>query len=149
MFHHKPEPLRAPPFYVEEFGIKFHNRHSALKEEEEGNVNTTTVNGINNNIVKPLVATAKEFATPRKRAKKFSRETLNLMEKRKNLQPPTSAREKVEAAELSKTIEKKQLQDLRKHRTKTIQDEIKRKGFKIAGNKTQQRKASIYRSSSG
>ena len=133
---------------VEEFRIKFQNRNAAL-EEEEGNVNETTVNGINNNVVKPLVATAKEFATPRKRAKKFSKETLNLMEKRKNLQPPTSAREKVEAAELSKTMEKKQRQDLRKHRTKTIQEEIKGKGFKIERNKTPQRKALIYRSSSG
>ena len=39
MFHHKPEPLRVPPFYAEEFGIKFQNRNATLEEEEEGNVN--------------------------------------------------------------------------------------------------------------
>ena len=72
------------------------------------------------------------------------------MEKRKNLQPPTSAREKVEAAELNKTIKTKKRQDFRKHRTESIQELIKQgKAFKMASEKTQQRKASIYRSSRG
>ena len=106
LFHHTPEHLRVPPFYVEEFTIKLQNRNAAL-EEEDGNINETTVNNLNN-IVKSLVATAKEFATPRKMAKKCSRETLDQMEKRKNLQPPTSAREKVEAAELKKTVKTRQ-----------------------------------------
>lgn len=61
------------------------------------------------------------------------------MEIRKNLQPPTSAREKVEIAELNKTIKKKQLRGLRKHRTETIQEvqEVikKGKGFKMAREK--------------
>ena len=100
LFHHTPEHLRVSPFYVEEFTIKLQNRNAAL-EEEDGKINETTVNNVNN-IVKSLVATAKEFETPRKIAKKCSRETLDLMEKRKNLQPPTSDREKVEAAELKK-----------------------------------------------
>ena len=106
LFHHTPEHLRVSPFYVEEFTIKLQNRNAAL-EEEDGKINETTVNNVNN-IVKSLVATAKEFETPRKIAKKCSRETLDLMEKRKNLQPPTSAREKVEAAELKKTVKTRQ-----------------------------------------
>ena len=122
LFHHKPEPLRVPPFYVEEFRIKLQNRYAALEEEEDGNINETTIKDLNNNIVKPLVATAKEFATPSKRANKFSKEILDLMEKRKNLQPPMSAQGKVETAELNKTIKNKQRQDLRKHRTETIQE---------------------------
>ena len=148
LFHHTPEHLRVPSFYVEEFTIKLQNRNAAL-EEEDGNINETTVNNVNN-IVKSLVATAKEFETPRKIAKKCSRETLDLMEKRKNLQPPTSAREKVEAAELKKTVKMRQRWDFRKHWTESIQEVIKQgKGFKMAGEKTQQRKASIYRSSRG
>ena len=106
LFHHTPEHLRVSPFYVEEFTIKLQNRNAAL-EEEDRNINETTVNNVNN-IVKSLVATAKEFETPCKIAKKCSRETLDLMEKRKNLQPPTSAREKVEAAELKKTVKMRQ-----------------------------------------
>ena len=47
-----------------------------------------------------------------------------------------SAREKVETAELNKTIKKKQLRGLRKHRTETIQEVIKQgKGFKMARKK--------------
>ena len=148
LFHHTPEPLRESPFYVEEFRIKLQNRNAAL-EEEDGNINETTVNNPKN-VVKPLVATAKEFATPRKIAKKCSRETLDLTEKRKNLQTPTSAWEKVEAAELNKTIKTKQRQDFRKHRTELIQEVIKLgKGFKMAREKTQQPKGSIYRSLRG
>ena len=148
LFHHTPEHLRVSPFYVEEFTIKLQNRNATL-EEEDGKINETTVNNVNN-IVKSLVATAKEFETPRKIAKKCSRETLDLMEKRKNLQPPTSAREKVEAAELKKTVKTRQRWDFRKHWTESIQEVIKQgKGFKMAREKTQQRKASIYRSSRG
>ena len=139
LFHHTPEPLRESPFYVEEFTIKLQNRNAAL-EEEDGNINETTVNNPKN-VVKPLVATAKEFATPRKIAKKCSRETLDLTEKRKNLQTPTSAWEKVEAAELNKTIKTKQRQDFRKHRTELIQEVIKQgKGFKMAREKPSSRK---------
>ena len=148
LFHHTPEHLRVSPFYVEEFTIKLQNRNATL-EEEDGKINETTVNNVNN-IVKSLVATAKEFETPRKIAKKCSRETLDLMEKRKNLQPPTSAREKVEAAILKKTVKTRQRWDFRKHWTESIQEVIKQgKGFKMAREKTQQRKASIYRSSRG
>ena len=89
LFHHTAEPLRVLPFFVEEFRIKLQNRNAAL-EEEGGNINETTVNNPKN-VVKPLVPTAKEFATPRKIAKKCSRETLDLTEKRKNLQTSTSA----------------------------------------------------------
>ena len=64
-----------------------------------------------------LVATAKEFTTPSKRANKISKETLDLMEKRENVQLPMSAQEKVEAAELNGTIKRKQRQDIRKHRS--------------------------------
>ena len=135
LFHHKPEPLRVPPFYVKELRIKLQNRYAALEEEEDGNINETTIKDLNN-IIKPLVATAEEFATPSKRVNKFTKETLDLLEKRKNLQPPLSAQEKVEAAELNTTIKKKQRQDLRKHRTETIQEVIKQgKGFKMAKKK--------------
>ena len=41
LFHHTPEHLRVPPFYVEEFTIKLQNRNAAL-EEEDGNINETT-----------------------------------------------------------------------------------------------------------
>ena len=61
------------------------------------------------------------------------------MEIRKNLQPPTSAREKVETAELNKTIKKKQIRGLRTrrtNRTETIQEVIKQgKCFKMARKK--------------
>ena len=42
LFHHTPEHLRVSPFYVEEFTIKLQNRNAAL-EEEDGNINETTV----------------------------------------------------------------------------------------------------------
>ena len=53
LFHYKPKPLRVPPFYVEEFRSKLQNKNAAL-EEEDGNINETTINNLNN-IVKPLV----------------------------------------------------------------------------------------------
>ena len=40
LFHHTPEHLRVPSFYVEEFTIKLQNRNAAL-EEEDGNINET------------------------------------------------------------------------------------------------------------
>ena len=61
-----------------------------------------------------------------------------------NIIPSTSAREKVKAAELNKTIKKRQSKDLGKHRTETIQQVIGQgKGFKMARKNTKHRKASI------
>ena len=60
----------------------------------------------------------------------------NLMEKRRSLKPSMSSGEKVEAAELNKLISKKQRQDIRNHRTNTIQEVIQQgKGFKMAKKK--------------
>ena len=54
----------------------------------------------------------------------------------KSLLTISSDLEKVETAELNKTITKKQLRGLRKHRTETIQEVIKQgKGFKMARKK--------------
>ena len=54
----------------------------------------------------------------------------------KSLLTISSDLEKVETAELNKTITKKQLRGLRRHRTETIQEVIKQgKGFKMARKK--------------
>ncbi|XP_068215906.1 uncharacterized protein [Palaemon carinicauda] len=64
---------------------------------------------------------------------KFSEDTKNLMKKRRNLKPPSTEREKIEAAELNKTLQKKQREDLRNRTTKIIEDVIKQgRGFKTA-----------------
>lgn len=67
----------------------------------------THIKDLDNNIVKPLVTTAKELATPYKRAKRFSKKPRDLIEKQNNLLPPTSAPEKIEAIELNKNIKTK------------------------------------------
>ena len=58
------------------------------------------------------------------------------MKRRRNLKPPTTAREKIEAAELNKTIQKKQREDLRNRTTEVIEDVIKQgRGYKTAKRK--------------
>ena len=52
-----------------------------------------------------------------------------LMEKQSNLELPTTAREKIQTAELNKLIRKKQRQDLRNHRTTTIKEVIEQERF--------------------
>ena len=88
---------------------------------------------MNNNITEPLIGAGKKWKSSTKRNSKFSEETKNFMEKRRNLKTPTTAKEKIEATELNKLIRKKQRNDLRKHKATTIQRVIEQgKSSKMA-----------------
>jgi len=64
---------------------------------------------------------------------KFSKTTLNLMQKRQHFKV-NSAKDKVEAAELNEFIKKQQKQDIRLHKMKTIEKIVKKgKEFKRTG----------------
>ena len=98
--------------------MELENRYKALEEDPN---NSNDVTDLNDNIITPLTETAKKYQTKAVSEKeKFSEETRDLMKKRKNLKTPTTAREKIEAAELNKTIRKKQRNDHRKKITDTI-----------------------------
>ncbi|XP_042857719.1 uncharacterized protein LOC122244004 [Penaeus japonicus] len=131
--------LRIPEQFKNEFKLDLQNRFAVLEELQGGNNNGVNVNDLNNNIIEPMIAAGKTWKSSSKRVEKFSEETKNLMDKRRNLNAPTNAREKIELAELNKLIRKKQREDLRKHRTTTTQEIIKQgKGFKMAKQKLNQ-----------
>ena len=133
LFHSKPEPLRVCKQIVNEFKIDLQNRYAALEEQQDDSNNSISLNDMNNNITEPLIGAGKKWKSSTKRNSKFSEETKNFMEKRRNLKTPTTAKEKIEAMELNKLIHKKQRNDLRKHRATTIQRVIEQgKSFKMA-----------------
>ena len=118
---------------VNEFKIDLQNRYAALEEQQDDSHNNISSNDMNNNITEPLIGAGKKWKSSTKRNSKFSEETKNFMEKRRNLKTPTTAKEKIEATELNKLIRKKQRNDLRKHKATTIQRVIEQgKSFKMA-----------------
>ena len=133
LFHSKPEPLRVCKQIVNEFKIDLQNRYAALEEQHDDSNNSISLNDMINNITEPLIGAGKKWKSSTKRNSKFSEETKNFMEKRRNLKTPTTAKEKIEATELNKLIRKKQRNDLRKHKATTIQRVIEQgKSFKMA-----------------
>ena len=133
LFNSKPEPLRVCKQIVNEFKIDLQNRYAALEEQQDNSNNSISLNDMINNITEPLIGAGKKWKSSTKRNSKFSEETKNFMEKRRNLKTPTTAKEKIEATELSKLIRKKQRNDLRKHKATTIQRVIEQgKSFKMA-----------------
>ena len=133
LFHSKPEPLRVCKQIVNEFKIDLQNRYAALEEQQDDSNNSISLSDIINNITEPLIGAGKKWKSSTKRNSKFSEETKNFMEKRRNLKTPTTAKEKIEATKLNKLIRKKQRNDLRKHKATTIQRVIEQgKSFKMA-----------------
>ena len=112
LFHSKPEPLRVCKQIVNEFKIDLQNRYAALEEQQDDSNNSISLNDMNNNITEPLIGAGNKWKSSTKRNSKFSEETKNFMEKRRNLKTPTTAKEKIEATELNKLIRKKQRNDL-------------------------------------
>ena len=136
LFHSNPAPLRVPQQHVNKFKLELKNRYAILEEQPDFNYKNIGVNDLNDNIIKPLVDAAKNCRSSSEKANKFSEETRKLMEKQSNQKLPTTAREKIETAELNKLIRKKQHQDLRNHRTTTIKEVIEQgKGLKMAKRK--------------
>ena len=133
LFHSKPEPLRVCKQIVNEFKIDLQNRYAALEQQQDDSNNSISLNDMINNITEPLIGAGKKWKSSTKRNNKFSEETKNFMEKRRNLKTPTTAKEKIEATELNKLIRKKQRNDLRKHKATTIQRVVEQgKSFKMA-----------------
>ena len=118
---------------MNEFKIDLQNRYAALEEQQDDSNNSIPLNDMNNNITEPLIGAGKKWKSSTKRNSKFSVETKNFMENRRNLKTPTAAKEKIEATELNKLFRKKQRNDLRKHKATTIQRVIEQsKSFKMA-----------------
>ncbi|XP_066952506.1 craniofacial development protein 2-like [Macrobrachium rosenbergii] len=118
-----------------------------LENLEDQTSHENDLDNLNNNIIIPLKEAAKKFQDRRPSDNsKFSEETKNPMKKRRNLKPPSTVREKIEAAELNKTIQKKQRGDLRNRTTKTIEDVTQQdRGFKAAKRKLDQGKLQFTR----
>ena len=87
---------------VNEFKIDLQNRYAALEEQQDDSNNSISLNDMNNNITEPLIGAGKKWKSSTKRNSKFSEETKNFMEKRRNLKTPTTAKEKIEATERNK-----------------------------------------------
>jgi len=139
LFHSKPQPLRVSKQFINEFKLDLRNRFAPLEDPQEVNNITDNINDLNNNIIEPLISAAINWKDTSTKVEKFSEETKDLMNKRRNLKAPTTAREKIELAELNKLIRKKQRQDVRKHRTTVVHEVIQQgKGFKMAKRKLNQ-----------
>ena len=106
-FHSKPEPLRVCKQIVNEFKIDLQNRYAAQEEQQDDSNNSISLNDMHNNITEPLIGAGKKWKSSTKRNSKFSEETKNFMEKRRNLKTPTTAKEKIETMELNKLIRNK------------------------------------------
>ena len=75
-----------------------------------------------------LIRTAKKFQFKRpSTSTKFSGVTLQLMKKRRELKTPSTTKEKIEYAELSKTIRKKQKLDINISMCITNPNNVKKK----------------------
>ena len=142
LFFSRPEQFKIPEAAIPTFQIELKNRFNILESLEDQSNDENSLDTMNKNIIVPLKEVAKKFQSRNpSQNSKFSEDTKNLMKKRRALKPPSSAREKIEAAELNKTIQKRQREDLRKHTTKVIEDVIKQgKGFKTAKRKLGQGK---------
>ena len=144
LFYSRPEHIKVQEAHTPTFQIELKNRYEILESlEDQNNDNDENyLTNLNNNIVIPLKEIAKKFQDRNiYQYNKFSEETKDLMKKRRNLKPPSSMREKIEAAELNKTIQKKQREDHRNRTTKIIEDVIKQgRGFKTAKEKLSQGK---------
>ena len=142
LFFSRPEHIEIPEALIPTFQIELKNRYEILENSEDQNNNENDLENLNNNIIAPLKEVAKKFQDRKPpHNSKFSEETKNLMRKRRNLKSPSTMREKIEAAELNKTIQKKQREDLRNRTTEIIEDVIKQgRGFKTAKRKLGQGK---------
>ncbi|XP_066963543.1 craniofacial development protein 2-like [Macrobrachium rosenbergii] len=136
IFFSRPEHIKIPEALKSIFQIELPDRYEILENLEDQNINENDLENLNNNIIIPLKVVAKKFQDRKpSETSKFSEETKNLTKKRRNFKPPSTVREKIEAAELNKTLQKKQRQDLR-NRTAEIIEAIKRGSeFKTAKRK--------------
>ncbi|XP_066966027.1 craniofacial development protein 2-like [Macrobrachium rosenbergii] len=112
---------------LNQVNIELKNRYEILENLEDQNSYENDLENLNNNIIITLKEVAKRFQDRKPSDNsKFSEETKNLMKKRRNLKPPSTVKEKIEAAEPNKTIQKKQREDLRNRTTEIIEDVIKK-----------------------
>ena len=137
LFFSRPENFKIPEAHIPAFQIELKNRYEILESLEDQSNNEDILENLNNNIINPLKEVAKKFKDRHSpHNSKFSEETKKLMKKRRNLKPPTTTREKVETAELNKTIQKKQREDLRYRTTAIIEEVIRQgRGYKAAKRK--------------
>ncbi|XP_066988287.1 uncharacterized protein [Macrobrachium rosenbergii] len=142
LFFSRPEHIKIPEALKSTFHIELKNRYEILGNVEDHNSSENDLENLTNNIIIPLKEVAKKFQNRKPSDNsKFSEETKNLMKKRRNLKPPSTVREKIEAAELNKTIQEKQREDLRNRTTEIIEDVIKQgRGFTTAKRKLGQGK---------
>ena len=105
---------------VSEYKLEVKNRFQALGNEE------CDIDGMCNNLTSIIKEAAAAVGIPSNNEKKskFSKDTLDLMKKRKNLQIKTK-RDEIERAELNKLINKKMREDRRKNNLQKIEETIK------------------------
>ena len=127
MFHTKPQPLNIPKEHVQSFKLELKNRFRILTEQD-----STNINELSSKMTTSIIEVASTFKPMGKQPiSKISDETKNLMEKRRNLKPPTTTREKIEEAELNKLIKKKRREDRRRYTTAVIESTLEKgRGFK-------------------
>ena len=117
--------------------IELKNRYETLESLEDQSNNENIIENLNDSIINPVKEVEKKFKDRNSpNSNKFSEETKKLMKNWRNLKPSTTTREKVEAAELSKTKQKKQRENLRNRTTAIIEDVIKQgRGYKSSRKK--------------
>ena len=105
---------------TEEYKLEVQNRYSLLADTEE------TVEDMNDNFTKILKEASLSIAGKAHRStqSKLSEETKDLLKKRRNMKIRTD-RDKIEAAELSKIINKKKTEDIRKFNMTKIEETLR------------------------
>ena len=103
-----------------EFSLNIQNRYSVLNSEE--NLDIDHINDQFTNIMKEA-ALEVGGKSERQKSDKLSVETRQLMKRRRNMRT-TSIRDKIELAELTKTINKKKKEDVRKFNMQKINEAV-------------------------
>ena len=108
---------------TEEFSLAIQNRYSQLEESDE------SIEEMNDNFTKIVIEESLRVAGKfgKNTRSKLSEETKDLLKKRRNMVVRTD-RDKIEAAELSKTINKKKNQDIRNFNMSKIEETLRNGG---------------------
>ena len=136
-FCNKPRMLKVYVSKKNEY-LEELNRAFSLSEFDE---NSSYLDMIQRAIADSLIGTAKKFKLKRlSTSTKFSDVSLQLMKKWRELKTPSTTKEKIEYAKLSKTIRKKQKLDINRWIENFIDDLTSQgRGFKVAEKKLQPR----------
>ena len=122
LVNRKPINKEAVRENIRDFRLRIENKFSQLNDEAENDKDE-----MNNNLTKILIESALEVGgkVKSKVSGKLSQNTKDLIQQRKDMRIKTT-RDKVELAELSKTINKRKIQDIRKFNVAKVEEALRK-----------------------